>query len=180
MKLPTLTTERLTLSIPRPSDAARISDLAGDRAVALNTESIPHPYTEEEARTWIEAVREEISDGEAAVFAVRLRDEEELVGVVGLHPEPEHERAMLGYWVGRPYWHNGYATEAARETIRWGFEALGIGRVYARCFGRNRASRRVLEKLGMRREGRLRRHFKKWDETVDVCVYGILRSEAPP
>lgn len=178
MKLPTLITERLTLDLPRPSDASRIAHLAGDRDVALNTESIPHPYPEEEARTWIEEVREEVSEGEAAVFAVRLRQEEELVGVVGLHPEPEHGRAMLGYWIGKPYWGRGYATEAAREVVRWGFDDLGVGRIYARCFGRNRASRRVLEKLDMRREGRLRRHFRKWDELVDVDVYGILRSEA--
>lgn len=177
MELPMLTTERLTLSALQPEDATRIAELAGDRDVARTTESIPHPYPEQEARTWIEEVREEVSDGEAAVFGIRLRDDEALIGVVGLHPEHEHERAMLGYWIGKPYWNHGYATEAAREAVGWGFEALGIGRVYARCFGPNRASRRVLQKLGMQREGRLRRHFSKWGEKVDVDVYGILRSE---
>lgn len=177
MNLPTLTTERLTLDAVRTTDAARIAELAGDRDIARNTESIPHPYPEEAAERWIEEMREDVEAGEAAVFGIHLGDDGGLIGVVGLHPEHEHERAMLGYWIGRPYWGRGYATEAAREAVRWGFEALEIGRIYARVFDRNHASRRVLEKLGMQREGRLRRHFKKWGEKVDVEVYGILRSE---
>lgn len=177
MDLPTLTTERLTLSVVEQDDAARIAELAGQREVARNTESIPHPYPVEEAKAWVEEVRESIAAGEAAVFGIRGRKDERLIGAVGLHPEPEHERAMLGYWLGKPYWNHGYATEAAREAVRWGFEALAIERIYAQSFVRNHASRRVLEKLGMQREGRLRRHFKKWDEKVDVEVYGILHSE---
>lgn len=151
--------------------------MAGDRAVARNTESIPHPYPEEETKTWIDELQEEIAVGEAAVFGIRLQGDEALIGAVGLHPEHPHERARLGYWIGKPYWNHGYATEAAREVMRWGFETLEIARIYAESFGRNHASCRVLEKLGMQREGRLRRHFKKWDEKVDVEVYGILRSE---
>lgn len=181
MKLPTLRTERLSLGPVEPSEAGRIAELAGDREVARNTESIPHPYPEPEAETLVERIRQEVAAGSAAVFAVRLatgrRGEGELIGMIGLHPEPEHGRACLGYWIGRPYWDNGYATEAGREVIRWGFEERGLRRVYAESFSRNEASCRVLEKLGMQREGVLRSHFRKWDEFVDVEVYGLLRSE---
>lgn len=177
MDLPTLTTDRLTLTPLRPSDAPRIAELAGDEAVARNTESIPHPYPEEEAEDWLRELQEEMDRGEAAVFGIRPRDGEDLVGAVGLHPEPEHRRARLGYWLGRPYWGEGYATEAAREAVRWAFDALEIHRIHAESFARNRASCRVLEKIGMRHEGRLRRHFVKWGEAVDLEVYGLLRGE---
>lgn len=61
--------------------------------------------------------------------------------------------------------------------MRWAFAAFDLNRVYAESFARNRASCRVLEKLGMEREGRLRRHFEKWGEFVDVEVYGLPRAE---
>lgn len=177
MELPTLETERLTLGPLRPADASRIPELAGDREIARNTESIPHPYPEEEAEAFVEQVRAEAASGEAAVFGIRLGDGGELVGVVGIHPEPEHGRARLGYWIGRPYWGRGFATEAAREAVDWAFRELDLRRVYAESFARNPASCRVLEKVGMRREGRLRRHFKKWGEFVDIEVFGLLREE---
>ena len=79
----------------------------------------------------------------------------ELIGVTGLHPEPEHGRARLGYWIGRPFWGQGYATEAARAAVGWAFEGLDVRRLHAESFARNPASCRVLEKIGMRvlREG---------------------------
>lgn len=177
MELPTLETDRLRLAALTPYDAARAAELAGERAVARNTESIPHPYSEEQAETFLRELSERIDDGEAAVFGIDLADEEALIGAVGLHPEPDHERARLGYWIGRPYWGRGYATEAARAAVNWAFGAFELQRVYAESFRRNRASCRVLEKLGMKREGRLRRHFKKWGEFVDLEIYGLLRDE---
>lgn len=181
MELPTLHTERLTLGPVELEEADRVSELAGEEAIARNTESIPHPYPEGEAGRVIGKIREDVEAGRAAVFAVRLAEdgagERRLIGMMGLHPEPEHERAGMGYWIGRPYWGRGYATEAGREVLRWGFEEAELRRIYAESFARNRASCRVLEKLGMQREGRLRQHFKKWDEFVDVEIYGLLREE---
>jgi RimJ/RimL family protein N-acetyltransferase len=114
------------------------------------------------------------------VFAIRLRPDDDLIGVVGVHPEPKHDRAWLGYWIGRPYWNRGYATEASRRAVKWSFEEqdiVEIERLYAESFARNGASCRVLEKVGMKEEGHLRRHFRKWGEYVDVKVYGLLREE---
>ncbi len=182
MDLPELRTGRLSLGLVEPSEAPRVAELAGDREIARNTESIPHPYPEEEAEKVIARVRRRVASSTEAVFAVRLSDhgsgdeDGELIGMMGLHPEPEHERAGMGYWIGKPYWNRGYATEAGREVVRWGFEEQGLRRIYAESFSRNAASRRVLQKLGMRREGVLRSHFKKWNEFVDVEVYGLLRS----
>lgn len=181
MDLSTLRTERLALGLVERSEARRVAELAGDREVARNTESIPHPYPEEEAERAVEGIRRQVASGEAAVFAVRLaaggEEDGELIGMIGLHPEPRHERAGMGFWIGRPYWDRGYATEAGREVVRWGFEQRELRRIHAECFSRNGASRRVLEKLGMQREGVLRSHFRKWGEFVDVEVYGLLRPE---
>jgi RimJ/RimL family protein N-acetyltransferase len=84
---------------------------------------------------------------------------------------------VLGYWIGVPYWGNGYATEAGRAVLDHGFGELGLNRVYAHCFARNPASRRVLEKLGMRHEGTRRRHTLKWGEYLDEEEFGILASD---
>ena len=72
-------------------------------------------------------------------------------------------------------WGKGYATEAATEVIRYGFEGCGLRRIFAGCFARNVASGRVLQKVGMQAEGTLRRHQLKWGELLDIAFYGILR-----
>jgi [ribosomal protein S5]-alanine N-acetyltransferase len=89
----------------------------------------------------------------------------------------EYGRAEMGYWIGRPYWGRGYCTEAARELLRYGFENLGLARIFACHFKENEASGRVMRKLGMTREGDLRHHVIKWGVPQDLVLYGILRSE---
>ena len=112
-------------------------------------------------------------------FAIERRADGALVGAISLRVEHEHARAELGYWVGVPYWNHGYATEAARATVDWGFRHLPVQRVFAWHFTTNPASGRVLQKLGMRHEGRLRGHHVKWGESLDSDVYGVLRDEWP-
>ena len=95
----------------------------------------------------------------------------------GLHIASAHRRAELGYWIGAPYWRKGFATEAASAALAFGFETLRLNRIYAHHFAGNTASQRVLEKIGMRHEGRSRRHIQKWDQFVDVENYGLLAEE---
>jgi RimJ/RimL family protein N-acetyltransferase len=97
-----------------------------------------------------------------------------------LEIEPAHRRAELGYWIGVPHWSRGYATEAARAALHYGFETLQLERIFASHFRHNPASGRVLKKLGMRHEGCLRAHILKWGEFVDLEAYGLLRSEFIP
>ncbi|HEX7708287.1 MAG TPA: GNAT family protein, partial [Thermoanaerobaculia bacterium] len=85
--------------------------------------------------------------------------------------------AELGYWVGVPFWGRGYASEAAAEVIRFGFEDCGMHRIYGCHYARNPASGRILEKVGMTREGTFRQHILKWGEYLDVVYYGLLREE---
>jgi ribosomal-protein-alanine N-acetyltransferase len=171
-----LETARLRLRPFEPADAERLQQLAGTRAVAEGTLLIPHPYPPAEAVEWIAARPQALESGNL-VYAITIRNSAELVGAMGLVLRPQHDKGELGYWIGEPYWGQGFATEAAGAIIDYGFETLALNRLFAVHFTRNPASGRVLQKNGMRHEGSLRQDLKKWDEYVDVEVYGILRSE---
>lgn len=173
----TLATARLLLSPFELSDAPAVARLAGERAIADGTLTVPHPYSLEHAQEWIGTHAGLWATGSAAIFALRERPQHHLVGAIGLSLTPEHRRAELGYWVGVPWWGRGYCTEAAVAVVRFGFGQLGLERIFGMCFTRNPASGRVMEKLGMRREGVLRSHFIKWDRPVDAVVYGLLREQ---
>jgi RimJ/RimL family protein N-acetyltransferase len=174
---PTIRTERLVLRPFTPADAPDVQRLAGDRDIAATTATIPHPYPDGAAEAWIATHPEKLRSNEGVTFAVVRREDGALAGCIGLVLQPEHERAELGYWIGKPYWGLGYATEAARAVLRYGFETLGLNRVYANYMGSNPASGRVMQKIGMVREGCKRQHTKKWGALDDLVMYGILHEE---
>ncbi|HEY0157238.1 MAG TPA: GNAT family protein [Thermoanaerobaculia bacterium] len=171
---PTLRTERLLLRPFQPSDAAAVQQLASAYEVALNTASIPHPYPDGAAEGWIAMLPEQFEKGELHNFAMVFG--EHLIGSIGLMMKGDGI-AEIGYWVGVPFWGRGYASEAGRELVRYGFEECGLRRIYAGHYGRNAPSGRVLQKLGMQYEGTLRQHMYKWGEYLDVVYYGLLRDE---
>jgi ribosomal-protein-alanine N-acetyltransferase len=174
-----LETARLRLRPFEPGDAEQLQELAGARSVAEGTLLIPHPYPLTEAVEWIASRPQALENGNL-VYAVTLRASGALIGAMGLVLRPQHDKGELGYWIGEPYWGQGFATEAARAVVDYGFDTFALNRVFAIHFTRNPASGRVLEKSGMRHEGSLRQDVKKWDEYVDVEVYGILRSDRTP
>jgi ribosomal-protein-alanine N-acetyltransferase len=172
-EIPTLETSRLTLRPYSEADIAELVPLIGAREVAATTLRIPHPYTEQDARQFLAV----IENGDHLRMAVTLRSDGLLVGGVGLNIEEQHQHAELGYWLGVPYWGKGYATEAARELLRYGFESRRLHRIFALHFKNNPASGRILRKLGMRHEGCQREHIRKWNQFIDSELYGILRRE---
>lgn len=153
-----------------------LQELAGAWEVADGTLAIPHPYEDGMAEEWITGQQGEREADEALVLAV-IHPEEGLVGTVGLSPVPEHERAEMGYWIGTPYWGRGFATEAVRIVLTWAFQECGLRRVEAFCYPGNPASARVLEKVGMTLEGRLRARVLRWNEPRDLLAYGVLADE---
>jgi len=174
--LPTLTTERLVLRPFTLADAPEVQRLAGDRDVASTTLRIPHPYKDGMAEEWIGTHTDKCAKGEGVSFAVTLRDAETLMGAVGLDICKDHLRAELGYWIGKPYWCKGFATEAARALVGYGFRVLGLNRIHAQHLVRNPASGRVMIKIGMRCEGTLRQHTKKWEVFEDVEIHGMINT----
>ena len=171
--LPTLETARLKLRPYSESDIAELIPLIGTREVAATTLRIPYPYTQDDAEAFIEMAQE---PGKIWL-ATTLRTDGRQIGGVGLRVDEQHQNAELGYWLGVAYWGQGYATEASREMLRYGFQDLGLHRIFASHFGHNPASGNVLRKLGMRHEGCQREHLRKWDRFVDSELYGILRQE---
>ena len=103
-----------------------------------------------------------------------------LIGQTSLGIRQRHARAELGHWIGRPFWSHGYWTEASRAVVRYGFEALGLERILARYPPRNPASGRVMRKVGMVHEGRMRKHVRMWGHFVDLESCGVLREEYSP
>ena len=172
-----LETERLRLRKFEISDAEEVQRLAGDRDVAATTLSIPHPYPDGAAEKWIESHAEALASGANVVYAIVSRSRDQLIGTINLAICEEHQRAEMGYWIGKPFWGQGYCTEAAKALLRFGFESLGLHRIYAHYMSMNPASGRVMEKMGMTYEGRLRLHIEKGGKHYDVIAYGILRSE---
>jgi Acetyltransferases, including N-acetylases of ribosomal proteins len=179
---PSLTTARLLLRPFSLSDAPALQRLAGVREVSDNTLTIPHPYTLEDAIAWIATHQATFDSGAGLAFAITRK--EALCGAIGLRIAPEHERAELGYWIGVPYWGQGFCTEAAEAVVEYGFTVLNLHRIHAGHFPRNPASGRVMRKIGMRHEGSLRQHVRKWDCFEDLEVYGLLseewRARTPP
>ena len=173
-KQPILVTDRLLLRSFDLADAPEVQRLAGDYAVAATT-LLPYPYPAGLAGIWIASLREGIDRGDVAAFAVTLAPAGRLIGGVRLQIDGENARGELGFWVGRPFWGRGYATEAARAVIEYGFSVLNLHRIYAMHFSRNPASGRVMEKCGMVHEGRFREHVRKWGVFEDVDLRGILR-----
>lgn len=177
METPVLRTDRLLLRPYSLADVPYLVELAGAREVAATTLRIPHPYREQDALDFITSCRADADTGQSLRLAITLRESEEFCGGIGLHIDSEHRRAELGYWLGVPYWGQGLATEAAQAILRYGFTTLGLHRIYASHFAQNRASGRVLQKIGMQREGCLRGHLRKWDVFHDLEFYGMLRDD---
>jgi RimJ/RimL family protein N-acetyltransferase len=175
---PTLRTARLLLGAFDLSDAAELQRLASAREIADTTVAIPHPYELDHALAWIGQQRREAVRGRATNFAIRLLPDARLIGSVGLRDiDREHLQAELGFWIGREWWGQGYAREAAVAVIRFGLESLGLNRIYAHHMARNPAAGRVLLASGMQREGFLRQRVRKWGVYEDVVLYAVIRDD---
>jgi [ribosomal protein S5]-alanine N-acetyltransferase len=185
MPPPLLETPRLILRGHQLSDAPALARLCNDLDIVRWTSSHPFPYEVRHAEEFIAAREGEYQDRKAVVFAAFLKainatgevSEGPLVGGVGLHRASDHQRAELGYLVGKDFWRQGYATEMAREAVRHGFEDITLSRIHAGAYAQNTASVRVLERLNFRREGVQRRHVLRFGTWHDLVLFGLLREE---
>jgi [ribosomal protein S5]-alanine N-acetyltransferase len=176
-ELPRLATRRLVLREVEIADATRVRLLAGDPEVALMTSNIPYPYEVGMATSWITSCADQVARGRRYPFALEVPGDG-LVGVCSLQVDPAQGRAELGYWIGRRWWGQGYATEGARAVVAFGFERVGLRRIFAHHMTENPASGRVMQKIGMTREGVLRQHvLHRGTRPVDMVVWGMLAEE---
>ncbi len=138
-----LETNRLILRPPGPRDIQSMTAWLSDYDVARMTSRVPHPYAEDDAEAFVAA-------GEPNRFVITRKADEVFMGLTGLHAEDSCE---FGYWLGKPFWGMGYATEAAYRLVTYAFEVLGLDTVHAGWFYDNPASGHVLAKLGARHNG---------------------------
>lgn len=171
-----LETERLLLRRLELGDSERVEELASDYELAKTTLTVPHPYPAGSAKDFIRSVWGAEDKG-LVVFAVIEKESERLIGIINIKQTLAYKRGELGYWVGRPFWGKGYGTEAARAVVEYGFNELGLNKVFAGAFADNPGSWRIMEKVGMKHEGTWRQHAMRDGRFVDLAYYGVLREE---
>ncbi len=145
--LPTLESQRIVLRPYELADAQSVHRLAGDKIIAEMTANIPHPYVDGMAEEWISKHSNWFSDRQAIALAIQLSETGEHIGTISI-TQIEGKSGNLGYWVGVPYWGNGYCSEAASLIIEYGFHEYGLNLIYARHLPENSASGKVMTKNG--------------------------------
>ena len=175
---PVLTTERLILRPYSLPDAKELQRLIGDYAVVDTLLTVPHPYLDGMAEDWTSKRQNIFEEGKGVSFAITHREQGYLLGCISLENiNRTYESAEIGYWIGKPYWHKGYCTEAAGAVLKYGFEVLGLNRIFAVHMTRNPRSGRVMQKIGMKHEGQMRQVWKRWNKFEDVEMYAVLKSD---
>lgn len=151
-------TKRLVLRQLTLEDAKAFSKLAGDYDIAKMTGSIPHPFPLYSAEFKIMYLRRQKQRGLAHPYAI-TKGGGELIGIIDLFRSVPDAALELGYWIGKPYWDQGYSTEAAKAIIAEARDTLGVEALLAGAFADNPASLRVLEKLGFKPTGEEEMYF---------------------
>jgi RimJ/RimL family protein N-acetyltransferase len=150
-------TSRLRLRSLRDDDLPDLVSLINNWEVARWVSTVPHPYSEADGREWVARVRENHATGHPQRFAIALKETDRLIGGVGLDGSTGDgsDEPALGYWLGQPYWGNGYAREAVAAVIDYGLRTLGMATICAYTDPGNLASQKVLLHCGLARVGEI-------------------------
>lgn len=166
--------KHFTLRFWTEADLASLVKYANNWNVSKNpTDKFPFPYTEGDGKIFIDFASKEVG----RIFAIEV--DGEAAGGIGIHPQDDiHRRnAELGYWLAEPFWGKGIVSRAIAQVIAIAFTSLPVDRIFARPFGTNKASQRVLEKNKFRLEARFERVLVKGDAILDELVYAIRRED---
>lgn len=138
------------------------------------TNRFPHPYTEKDGKAFIGYAS---AESPHRILAIEVKGE--AAGGIGVHPQTDiHCRnAEMGYWLAEPYWGKGIISRAIPLMLEYGFKNWDIDRIFARPFGTNVGSQRVLEKCGFELEARLKRTLYKNGEYIDELIYGFRKEK---
>ncbi|MCD1264401.1 GNAT family N-acetyltransferase [Shinella sp. AETb1-6] len=143
---PILLSPRLVMRAPHEDDIDALAHLANNANIANMVARMPHPYTVADAADFVRRTR----DGAIGkcVYAITKADNGAFLGCCGIEPHDDGRTVELGYWLGEPYWNQGYVTEAAHALIDMVFRTRDIEQIDARCRVMNIPSRRVIQKCG--------------------------------
>jgi 8-oxo-dGTP diphosphatase len=173
-----LETDRLRLRRLELRDAPSVRTYAGDWDVARYLADVPYPYPHRLAENWICLTQEKLRGGGDYTLAVALRADNALIGTVQVKTGNYAKGAEVGYWIGRPYWCRGYATEAVSRMVLFAFNRMGVHRVWAATLVDNAPSQRVLEKVGMHSLGIEDYDFPARGGIKKVNAFALTREEA--
>ena len=179
VRLPRLETPRLVIRRMSMADAEDIYEYGRDPEVSRHV--LWDAYRSVgEARMYLKYVQRQYRLNEPASWGIELKATGRLIGTIGfMWWNQEYRSAEVGYSLSRAYWNHGLMTEALRAVIKFGFEEMNLNRIEAQHETTNPASGRVMEKVGMKKEGVLRQRLRNKGKFVDVALYSVLRGERP-
>ena len=162
----------------RKEDAPSLAVFANNRNVSKNmNDAFPHQYKIENAEKFIAYAT---SHDPVQIFTIDINGRAS--GGIGLHTQMDvHKKNLeLGYWLAEPFWGNGIISRAIPQIVNYGFDTFDVTRIFARPYGRNKASARVLEKCGFQLETHLKKTIYKWGEFEDELIYAVRKDEWKP
>lgn len=158
------------------SDAAELAEIADNKKISDNLrDGLPFPYTLKDAKNWLNIILPENSP--PRFFAITL--DKKLVGSIGIVSKTDIYRKNfeIGFFISQHFWGKGIATRAIKAAVSYAFADFDIVRIYAEVFSDNPASRRALEKAGLKLEATLKKNIIKNNIVKDSCIYSVLREE---
>lgn len=158
----------------RKEDEVSLTENINNKKISRNVLTIPYPYTLKDARNWVARNLKEAKKKNPTEINFVIDIKGQVAGSVGLDKIEGH-KAEIGYWLAEKYWGKGIMTEAVRLVTRFGFEKLGLGRIYAHVFSFNKASMRVLGKARYKLEGILRKDRKKENKFLDSYLFAKVK-----
>jgi [ribosomal protein S5]-alanine N-acetyltransferase len=176
-EFPELITNKLTLRKIRPSDISSLLKYCNNKNISDQIINIPYPYLEDDAIFRMNFVLQGFKNKERYVFAISLKDNEELIGEIGLHLDANNNSAQFGYWIAEPFWDKGIATEATSAILKFGFEKLNLNKIYATHYPDNLASGKVMINNKMIKEAELKEHYKINETYRNVIQYRLTKKE---
>ena len=175
--LPNLETHRLVLRKVRKGDVLDIFTYSSDIEVTRFLRWGPH-QVEKDTENYINEVLVQYREGQDGSWAIELKQNNSIIGHIHLMEiDVLHRKAQIGFVLSKSYWNKGIMTEALISVLEYSFETLGLNRLEGLCISSNPAAIRVLEKVGMKKEGVLREYLFQKGTIWDVAVYAILKKE---
>jgi [ribosomal protein S5]-alanine N-acetyltransferase len=159
------------------SDAPNLAVLADNKKISDNLrDGLPFPYTLNDAKNWLNIILPENSP--PRFFAITL--DKQLVGSIGIVSKTDiyRKNIEIGFFIAEYFWGRGIATKAIKAAVSYAFRDFDIVRVYAEVFSDNLASRRALEKAGLKLEATLKMNIIKNGIIKDSCIYSVIKENS--
>lgn len=174
---PELMTETLRLRKIKISDVPSLLKYCHNKKISEQIINIPYPYREEDAVFRINFVWQGFKNKERYVFAITLKNSDELIGEIGLHMDKSNNSAQFGYWIAEPFWGKGIASEATAAILKFGFMDLHLNKIYATHYPENPASGKVMLKNKMIKEAELKEQYNVEGIYKNVIQYRLTKEE---